>query len=85
MSSFSKLKQIIEMMKDHNLAEVTIKQGEEELCVKKAQPAQQITAVPMFGAGMPGMVPGGRRCPRKGRGRKQRLRMSSRRRLNRHW
>ena len=55
---FSKLKQIIEMMKDHNLAEITIKQGEEELCVKKAQPAQQITAVPMFGAGMPGVLPG---------------------------
>lgn len=55
---FSKLKQIIEMMKDHNLAEITIKQGEEELSVKKAQPAQQITAVPMFGAGMPGMMPG---------------------------
>ena len=55
---FSKLKQIIEMMKDHNLAEITIKQGEEELCVKKAQPAQQqITAVPMFGGGMPGMMP----------------------------
>jgi acetyl-CoA carboxylase biotin carboxyl carrier protein len=53
---FSKLKQIIEIMKDHNLAEITIKQGEEELCVKKAQP--QITAVPMFGAGMHGALPG---------------------------
>jgi len=53
---FSKLKQIIEMMKDHNLAEITIKQGEEELSVKKAQPAQQITAMPMFG-GMPGQLP----------------------------
>jgi len=54
---FSKLKQIIEMMKDHNLAEITIKQGEEELCVKKQVPAQpQITAVPMFG-GMPGQLP----------------------------
>jgi len=56
---FSKLKQIIEMMKDHNLAEITIKQGEEELCVKKQAPAQQqITAVPMFGAGMPAALPG---------------------------
>jgi acetyl-CoA carboxylase biotin carboxyl carrier protein len=56
---FSKLKQIIEMMKDHNLVEIQIKQGEEELCVKKAQPVQpQFTAVPMFGAGMPGMLPG---------------------------
>jgi acetyl-CoA carboxylase biotin carboxyl carrier protein len=53
---FSKLKQIIEMMKDHNLAEITIKQGEEELSVKKAQPAQQITTMPMFGA-MPGQLP----------------------------
>lgn len=52
---FSKLKQIIEIMKDHNLAEITIKQGEEELCVKKAQP--QITAVPAFGGGMPGALP----------------------------
>jgi len=56
---FSKLKQIIEIMKDHNLAEITIKQGEEELCVKKAQPVQpQITGVPMFGVGMPGALPG---------------------------
>jgi acetyl-CoA carboxylase biotin carboxyl carrier protein len=55
---FSKLKQIIEMMKDHNLVEIQIKQGEEELCVKKAQPVQQITAVPMFGAGLAGALPG---------------------------
>lgn len=56
---FSKLKQIIEIMKDHNLVEIQIKQGEEELCVKKAQPVQpQITGVPMFGAGMPGVLPG---------------------------
>jgi len=55
---FSKLKQIIEIMKDHNLAEVTIKQGEEELCVKKQQPVQQqITAVPMFGGQVPGAAP----------------------------
>ncbi|MGD0552427.1 MAG: acetyl-CoA carboxylase biotin carboxyl carrier protein [Sedimentisphaerales bacterium] len=53
---FSKLKQIIEMMKDHNLVEIQIKQGEEELCVKKAQP--QITGVPVFGAGLPGALPG---------------------------
>ncbi len=57
---FSKLKQIIEMMKDHNLAEITIKQGEEELCVKKQVPVQpQITAVPMFGGAMPGAAPAG--------------------------
>ena len=63
---FSKLKQIIEMMKDHNLAEITIKQGEEELCVKKAQPVQpQITAMPMFGA-MPGMLPGVAAAPAAG-------------------
>jgi acetyl-CoA carboxylase biotin carboxyl carrier protein len=56
---FSKLKQIIEMMKDHNLAEITIKQGEEELCVKKQVPVQpQITAMPMFAPGMSGMIPG---------------------------
>ena len=66
---FSKLKQIIEMMKDHNLAEITIKQGEEELCVKKAQPVQQqITAVPMFGAGMPGMMMPGAAAPAVGQG-----------------
>ena len=56
---FSKLKQIIEMMKDHNLVEIQIKQGEEELCVKKAQPVQQITAVPMFGAGIARRIAGG--------------------------
>jgi len=53
---FNKLKKIIEIMKDHNLAEVQIKQGDEELCVKKAQP--QITGVPVFGAGLPGALPG---------------------------
>ncbi len=55
---FSKLKQIIEIMKDHNLAEITIKQGEEELCVKKQVPVQpQITAVPMFPGAVPGVMP----------------------------
>jgi acetyl-CoA carboxylase biotin carboxyl carrier protein len=64
---FSKLKQIIEMMKDHNLVEIQIKQGEEELCVKKAQPVQpQITAMPMFGAGMPGMMMPGAAAPAAG-------------------
>ena len=64
---FSKLKQIIEMMKDHNLVEIQIKQGEEELCVKKAQPVQpQITAMPMFGAGMPGMMMPGATAPAAG-------------------
>lgn len=66
---FSKLKQIIEIMKDHNLVEIQIKQGEEELCVKKAQPVQpQITGVPMFGAGMPGMLPGAAAAPVAGQG-----------------
>jgi acetyl-CoA carboxylase biotin carboxyl carrier protein len=64
---FSKLKQIIEMMKDHNLAEITIKQGEEELCVKKQAPAQpQITAVPMFPGQVPGAVPGAAADPAAG-------------------
>ena len=65
---FSKLKQIIEMMKDHNLVEIQIKQGEEELCVKKAQPVQQITAVPMFGAGIPGVMSGAAAAPAAGQG-----------------
>jgi acetyl-CoA carboxylase biotin carboxyl carrier protein len=51
-----KLKQIIEIMQEHNLVEVQIKQGENEISVKKGQP--QITAVPIVGAQMP-MMPGG--------------------------
>jgi acetyl-CoA carboxylase biotin carboxyl carrier protein len=46
-----KLKQIIEIMKTHNLVEVRIKQGEDEVSVKKDQ--GQIMGVPTAGAGMP--------------------------------
>ena len=51
-----KLKQIIEIMKEHNLVEVQIKEGENEISVKKGQASgPQITAVP---AGMPTVLPG---------------------------
>lgn len=53
-----KLKQIIEIMKEHNLVEVQIKQGEDEIAVKKGQPQQpQITHVPVIGAGIPAVLP----------------------------
>ena len=50
-----KLKQIIEIMKEHNLVEVQMKQGEDEIAVKKAQP--QIMGMPAIGAGMPTVLP----------------------------
>ena len=52
-----KLKQIIEIMKEHNLVEVQIKQGEDEICVKKGHsgaPGQpQIAGGPVI---MPGVA-----------------------------
>jgi acetyl-CoA carboxylase biotin carboxyl carrier protein len=53
-----KLKQIIEIMKEHNLVEVEIKQGENEIAVKKGQAQPQITAVPVIGTPMPAVMPG---------------------------
>ncbi len=50
-----KLKQIIEIMKAHNLVEVRIKQGEDEVSVKKDQP--QIIGVPAAGINMPTAMP----------------------------
>jgi acetyl-CoA carboxylase biotin carboxyl carrier protein len=55
----AKLKQIIEIMKDHNLVEVQIKQGEDEISVKKGQTAgPHIGAIPIIGTGMPAAMPG---------------------------
>ena len=51
-----KLKQLIEIMKEHNLVEVRIKQGEDEISAKKGQTEgglAQIGAIPVMGAGIP--------------------------------
>ncbi|MFH1370430.1 MAG: acetyl-CoA carboxylase biotin carboxyl carrier protein [Planctomycetota bacterium] len=56
-----KLKQIIEIMKEHNLVEVQIKQGDDEISVKKGQP--QIVGVPAIGAGIPTVLPAGAATP----------------------
>jgi acetyl-CoA carboxylase biotin carboxyl carrier protein len=54
-----KLKQIIEIMKEHNLVEVQIKQGDDEISVKKGQALQPHTgAIPVNGTGMPVVMPG---------------------------
>jgi acetyl-CoA carboxylase biotin carboxyl carrier protein len=56
-----RLKQIIEIMKEHNLVEVHVKRGEDEISVKKGQPESpqsQIAAVPGIGAGIPTGSPG---------------------------
>jgi acetyl-CoA carboxylase biotin carboxyl carrier protein len=54
-----KLKQIIEIMKEHNLVEVQIKQGDDEISVKKGQAPQPHTgAIPVIGTGMPVVMPG---------------------------
>jgi len=56
-----KLKQIIEIMKEHNLVEVQIKEGENEISVKKGQPGvpgqSQITHLPVISAGIPAVLP----------------------------
>ena len=55
-----KIKQIVEIMKDHNLVEVQIKQGEDEISVKKGQPPQpHITTVPVIGHGLATVLPAG--------------------------
>jgi acetyl-CoA carboxylase biotin carboxyl carrier protein len=55
----AKLKQIIEIMKDHNLVEVQMKQGDDEIAVKKGQAAgSHIGAIPIIGTGMPTVMSG---------------------------
>ncbi len=56
-----KLKQIIEIMKEHNLVEVQVKQGEDEISVKKGLP--QIVGVPAIGAGIPEVLPAAAATP----------------------
>ncbi len=53
-----KLKQIIEIMKEHNLVEVQMKQGDSEISVKKGQTGQpHISAIPIIGTSMPPVMP----------------------------
>ena len=52
-----KIKQVIKIMDENSLVEVQIKQGDDEISVKKGQ-QQHITAVPMMGAAMPTVSPG---------------------------
>jgi len=58
-----KIKQIIEIMKEHNLVEVEIKQGDDAISIKKGQPQPQIPAVPVIGAGIPAVLPGAAAAP----------------------
>ncbi|MGA2092328.1 MAG: acetyl-CoA carboxylase biotin carboxyl carrier protein [Sedimentisphaerales bacterium] len=54
-----KLKQIIEIMKEHNLVEVQMKQGDSEISVKKGQAGQpHISAIPIIGTAMPPVMSG---------------------------
>jgi acetyl-CoA carboxylase biotin carboxyl carrier protein len=56
-----KLKQLIEIMKEHNLVEVRIKQGEDEISAKKGQTEggqAQIGVIPVIGAGIPALASG---------------------------
>jgi acetyl-CoA carboxylase biotin carboxyl carrier protein len=57
-----KLKQIIEIMKEHNLVEVQIKQGDSEISVKKGYPGisgqPHISAIPIIGTSVPAVMPG---------------------------
>lgn len=56
-----KLKQIIEIMKTHNLVEVQMKQGDDEIAVKKGQP--QIIGVPTAGHAIPTAQPAAAATP----------------------
>jgi acetyl-CoA carboxylase biotin carboxyl carrier protein len=57
-----KLKQIIEIMKEHNLVEVQMKQGDSEISVKKGYPGAggqpHISAIPIIGTSGPAVMPG---------------------------
>jgi acetyl-CoA carboxylase biotin carboxyl carrier protein len=57
-----KLKQIIEIMKEHNLVEIQIKQGDSEISVKKGYPGSSgqphISAIPVIGHSGPAVMPG---------------------------
>jgi acetyl-CoA carboxylase biotin carboxyl carrier protein len=57
-----KLKQIIEIMKEHNLVEVQMKQGDSEISVKKGYPGAggqpHISAIPIIGPSGPAVMPG---------------------------
>jgi acetyl-CoA carboxylase biotin carboxyl carrier protein len=57
-----KLKQIIEIMKEHNLVEVQMKQGDSEISVKKGYPGASgqphINAIPIIGHSVPAIMPG---------------------------
>jgi acetyl-CoA carboxylase biotin carboxyl carrier protein len=58
-NQLGKLKQIIEIMKEHNLVEVQMKQGDSEISVKKGQAGQpHISAIPIIGTAMPPVMPG---------------------------
>ena len=49
-TDLSKIKKIIEIMKDNDLVEVEIKHGDDKILLKRSQPQQPaITAVPLIG------------------------------------
>jgi acetyl-CoA carboxylase biotin carboxyl carrier protein len=52
-----KLKQIIEIMKEHNLVEIQMKHGEDEIAVKKGHAQPHMSAIPIIG-NMPAMMQG---------------------------
>jgi acetyl-CoA carboxylase biotin carboxyl carrier protein len=46
-NDLKRIKELIKVMEDHDLAEVQIEHGDEKLCVKRSQP--NVTSFPMFG------------------------------------
>jgi acetyl-CoA carboxylase biotin carboxyl carrier protein len=46
-NDLKKIKELIKVMEDHDLAEVQIEHGDEKLCLKRRQP--NVTSFPMFG------------------------------------
>jgi acetyl-CoA carboxylase biotin carboxyl carrier protein len=67
-NQLEKLKQVIDIMKEHNLVEVQVKQGEDEISVKKGYPVAsvhpqilpvggQAGGIPVIGTGTPAVIP----------------------------
>ncbi len=49
-NDLKRIKELIKVMEDHDLAEVQIERGDERLCLKRSQPVvPNVTSFPMFG------------------------------------
>jgi acetyl-CoA carboxylase biotin carboxyl carrier protein len=53
-NDLKRIGELIQIMEDHDLAEIQIEHGDEKICLKRRQPvAPSVTALPMFAPGAP--------------------------------